>query len=95
MSNITELNEAPVLDQTREHYTKLFAVLVWKLQKAGTHPDGVTITYGDLVAYNRAFDRGECFLLAHGHHDSFEFKNVTAERAAELAKWNATQKGNA
>jgi hypothetical protein len=93
--SISRLNDAPVLDQTNEHYQKLFAILVWKLQQLNLYPNGVTITARDIEAYGQAYARGEVILYAHGHPDSFEFKNVSRERADELAKWQATQKGHA
>jgi hypothetical protein len=93
--SINKLNDAPILDQLDEQYQKLLAILVWKLQRDGSHPNGVTITHKDLVAYTEANARGEAVFLTHGHFDSIEFKSVTKQRAAELAKWDAAQKGNA
>jgi hypothetical protein len=93
--SISNLNDAPILDQLDQQYQKILAILVWRLQRDGTHPNGVTITHKDMEAYGQAHDRGETVFLTHGHFDSIDFKSVTAERAAELAKWQAGQKGRA
>lgn len=75
------------LRQLREYWQKITAMLVWKLA-----PDGVTITAADMVA----FQQDGRFLLAHGHHDSFEFRMVTREEGDRLAaEYAASQSENA
>lgn len=56
---------------------------------------GVTITFKDLLALAADIEAGNAVLLTHGHFDSIEFKLVTAERARELAAYDAKQRGRA
>jgi len=82
----TELNDAPVLDQLRDHWQSICALIVWKLAK-----DGVKITHQDM----EQFAKEDLVLLSHGHYDSFEFKMITKEKAELIAAHELTQRGHA
>lgn len=81
-----------VLTQMREHWQKMFVLLLWKLS-----PDKrVFITHQDMHDYNAEFDSGRRILMTHGHKDSLEFGFVTVEEAEVLAAHDeATGRGNA
>jgi len=85
---MAELNDAAILDQTREHWQKLAALILWKLTQGKA---SVSITPADMDA----FVASELILLTHGHHDSIEFKLVTPEQAQVLVAHNETMKGRA
>jgi len=86
-----ELNDAPILDQVREHWQKLLAIVVWKLA-----PQGVTITHQDLVRFYADSAKKNLTLLTHGHRDSIDFKMVTREEAEQIAAHDAkTNRGRA
>jgi hypothetical protein len=87
---VHEMNpEAVVLNQLREQWEKVAAVLVWKLAR-----DGVRITFEDLEQFGRECVAGEAVLFTHGHKDSIEFAIVTAERARALAEHDRNQSGS-
>lgn len=81
-----EINDAAILDQTREHWQKLAALILWKLTQGKS---SVSITPADM----EAFAASERILLTHGHHDSIEFKLVTPDEARVLMAHNETMKG--
>lgn len=86
-----ELNDAAVLDQLREHWKKVAALLVWKL--GGGKP--VKISSKDIEEYTKANAAGDGILCIIGTHDGFEFSIVTAEQASRLIAHNETQRGRA
>ena len=83
-----ELNDAAILDQTREHWQKLAALILWKVTEGKSN---VVITLADI----QAFSDSQLILLTHGHHDSIEFGLVTPERANAIVAHNDTQRGRA
>lgn len=83
-----ELNDAAILDQTREHWQKLAALILWKLTQGKS---SVVITSADI----QAFADSQLILLTQGHYDSIEFGLVTPERASAIVAHNDTQKGRA
>ena len=85
---MAELNQAPILDQTREHWQKLAALVLWKVTQGKS---SVTLTAADM----KAFMDSELIFVTHGHYDSIEFKLVTPEQARALVAHNETMKGNA
>ncbi len=89
---MAELNDAVVLDQLRDHWQKVVALLVFKLVPKG---ESVTITAEDMLRYEAAFVRGEAFLLTHGHKDGFEFRMVDKASADRLMAHEQTQRGRA
>jgi hypothetical protein len=74
-----ELNDAAVLDQLREHWQKVAALIVWKLA-----PRGLTLTFKDIDSFPPG-----CVLFTHGHKDSIDFKIVTQAEAEQLAAHDA------
>ena len=76
-----EMNDAAVLDQLREHWQKVAALLVWKLAKR----EPVRITSSDLDAFDRESNGVGAVLLTIGHHDAFTFRIVTDAEAAAYA----------
>ena len=72
------------LTQTREHWQKLFTLLLWKLA-----PAGVTITLADILEFERQQKIRERMLLTYGHRESFEFKLVTVAEGNRLAEYDA------
>ncbi len=89
MSGVNEINpDNATLEQLREHWEKIAAVLVWKLAR-----DGVRITMQDLDQFQAESDAGECVLFTHGHKDSIELAIVSASRAEILARHDAAQSG--
>lgn len=83
------MNDAPILDQMREHWQKVAAVLLWKLVGQGTT---VTITAADLETIANG---PPLTIFTHGHYDSFDFKLVTEEEAQRLIAHAETMKGRA
>ncbi len=84
---MVELNDAAVLDQVREHWQSVAALLVWKLA-----PNGVLLTADDFVQF-MAQDK---VLLTHGHRESFELRIVTHAEAQLIAAHDrATNRGRA
>ena len=80
-----ELNpDNAALTQTREHWQKLFTLLLWKLA-----PAGVTITLADILEFERQQKIRERMLLTYGHWESFEFKLVTVAEGNRLAEYDA------
>lgn len=79
-----ELNEAPVLDQLREHWQKMFALLLWKTTKGKP----VTISAKDIESYVK---QENTVIFTHGHADSVTFSLVSPARAAELEKFQRSQ----
>jgi lauroyl/myristoyl acyltransferase len=87
---VTEINpEAVVLDQLRDQWEKIAAVLVWKLSRDKV----VQITWQDLEQFQVEVDAGEAVMFTHGHKESIELSIVTASRAVELARHDAAQRG--
>lgn len=93
MSNPTakpanELNDAPILDQVREHWQRLATLIVWKV----THGKrSITISQQDILE----FQKENRLLLTHGHVDSIEFKLITEEEAERIKAHQAQMKGTA
>lgn len=84
--SVTELNpDAVILEQMREHWQKLAALLVWKLAEKG-----VTLTYKEMAEFPQ-----DMVLLTHGHKDSIEFKLVTQDVAKTIVEHDRKQKGHA
>ena len=89
---MTELNDAPILDQVREHWQKLLAVVVWKLARR----KGVVITLKDFEAFRAESEATGLTLLTWGHRDSVEFRMVTREDAERIAAHDTdTNRGRA
>lgn len=83
-----ELNDAPVLNQVRDHWQRIAALIVWKV----THGKrSITISAQDM----QEFQKDPRVLLTHGHVDSLEFKLVTAEEAQRMVEHQKTMQGNA
>lgn len=80
--------DSTVLNQLEDQWEKIVAIPVWKLAR-----DGVRITLQDLESFAKETAAGDAVLFTHGHYDSFDFKIVTAQRAQELAEWDAKQRG--
>ena len=84
---MNELNDAAILDQVRDYWQNIAAMLVWKLA-----PNGVHLTRDDMVQFNLK----EKVLLTHGHRDSIEFRMITRAEADKLAAHDqATNRGTA
>ena len=87
-----ELNpDSPMLEQMREEWQRIVALLVWKY---GDGKKGVTLTAEDMQNAQDFFDEGHR-LLAHGHVDSIELRFVSAEEAAAIAEYQEGFVGNA
>lgn len=80
--------DSAILGQLDEQWQKIAAVLVWKLAR-----DGVQITLEDFRNFAVETAAGEAVLFTHGHIDSIELSIVTAKRAAELAVYDANNRG--
>lgn len=85
---MTELNEAAILDQIREHWQKFAALILWKATQGKS---SIVISSADI----EAFASSGLMLLTHGHHDSIEFRLVTPAQAQVLVAHNETMKGRA
>ena len=88
---MAEMNDAPILDQVREHWQNLAAMIVWKVG-AG---NAVVLTADDIAKFAAEQAAGHAVLLTHGHKDSIEFRIVTKRQAERLAAHQATMKGSA
>ena len=87
-----ELNpESDVLQQTKEHWQKLFSLLMFKLSRY----EHVFITTKDIEAFAKEEAAGNTVLMTYGHPDGFEFALITQERAKVLMEYEKTQAGNA
>lgn len=84
---MNELNDAAILDQVRDYWRHIAALLVWKLA-----PNGVHLTSDDMVQFKLT----EKVLLTYGHGDSIEFRMITRAEADTLAAHDqATNRGTA
>lgn len=93
MQASNELNDAPILDQTREHWQKMLALVLFKVRKQyGAFQ--IKITVEDIEAMNAAYG-GNAVVFTHGHHDSIELSLVTQDQAQMIAAHNAGIKGRA
>lgn len=78
MSAITEAAERLAsIDQSEKESRQLLAVVMWKLRRDGTHPDGITITREELAAYLKEAERLETMLMTNYRGDfALEVRNV-------------------
>lgn len=83
-----EVNDAPVLDQVRDHWQKLAALIVWKTTYGKR---SITISQQDIIE----FEKSDRLLLTHGHSNAIEFKLITQEEAQRIQAHQAQMKGTA
>jgi len=83
-----EVNDAPILDQVRDHWQRLATLIVWKV----THGKrSITISEQDILE----FQKEDRLLLTHGHPGSIEFKIIGPEEAERIKAHQATMTGHA
>jgi hypothetical protein len=79
------MNDAAILDQVREHWMKVTALLVWKLSR-----EGVTLSKEDIEAFP-----DDQVLVTIGNQEEMQFKIISREQAELLADHNESQTGHA
>lgn len=84
------MNDAMILDQLRDEWQKIAAVLLWKLKGR----EKVTLTGADFEAYAREFEPGIPCLYTHGHKDSIDFQIVDEPTARRHAAQDRSQRGH-
>lgn len=84
-----ELNDAPVLDQLRDHWQKVCGMLLWKM---GARGKPIVITKKDL---EEIAGSPPMVIFTHGRSDALEFKLVTIEEARRIAEYQKTLSGRA
>jgi hypothetical protein len=87
-----ELNDAPVLDQMREHWQKLLALVLWKARRDGRFE--VKISTDDIEAMNAAFGNNAT-IFTHATGDTIYLSLITKEQAELIAAHQAGIKGRA
>jgi hypothetical protein len=83
--------DSVVLEQLGEHWQKLAAMILWKLNGR----EKVTITHADIARFQAEFAPQEPVIFTHGHYDSIDFQIITHEQAERLAAHDQTMKGTA
>jgi len=78
-----------ILEQVREHWEKMFTLLLWKLKREGV----TTISVGDMQDYHAKI--GDRVLLTHGKVDSISYSFVSREEARTILAWDAEHVGHA
>ena len=83
------MTDPNVLVQTAGHIEKLFAMVLWKLQK----DKAVSLTEQDLKDFMAAHET-ELQLLVHGSEDGLRFQVLPQERAAKfIEEYKAAKRG--
>lgn len=88
---MTNINDAPILDQLEGQWQKFAAIILWKLNGC----KAVCISAADIEDFNVAFEDGSPVIFTHGQKESICFQIVSEVRAKEIAAFQAGAKGTA
>lgn len=86
-----EMNEAPILDQMRENWQKIAALLLFRYTQPG---EQVVITVADIEDMNKKWPIGSACAIT-GSAEAFTLKLVTPEENKRLMALQHTQEGHA
>jgi hypothetical protein len=86
-----QLDDGAVMAQLAQHWDKIAAILLWKLQGPNVP---ITITEKDFEEFARAFPgEGGPVVFTHGYKEGFALQIISQKRGAEIAALHAEKKG--